>query len=88
MKLLNASALSDTPDALGANVLGVGNNTSITFLDNGTAAIDGSGATVCSGTFFLQNEKGDVITNRAVTLVGGTGKMRIWKYSPKNTSWY
>ena len=88
MMFLKAAAPLDTPDALGAKVLGVDKNTTITFLNNGTVATDESGATICSGTFFLQNENGDVITNRAVTLVGGTGKMRIWKYSPKNTSWY
>jgi prepilin-type N-terminal cleavage/methylation domain-containing protein len=84
---MNSAPASDTPDALGAMMLGTGSHTKVTFLDNGTAATDASGTTLCSGTYFLQHANGDAATIRAVTICGGTGKARVWKYDPIANSW-
>lgn len=85
--LMSSAPSLDTPDASGAMLLGTGNHTNITFQDNGTATTDASGATLCSGTYFLQHANGDSSTTRAVTICGGTGKAHIWKYKPTNNSW-
>jgi Tfp pilus assembly protein FimT len=87
IQFMSSAPALDTPDALGAMVLGTGLNTSVTFLDNGTAATDASGATLCSGTYFLQHANGDADTIRAVTLCGGTGKAHVWKHDPTTNSW-
>ncbi len=86
-QFLALNPMSDTPDNLGSTVLGSGGNTQITFLDNGAAATDDTGATLCSGTVFIQNADGDPATTRAVTLLGGTGRVRIWRYDPNSISW-
>jgi prepilin-type N-terminal cleavage/methylation domain-containing protein len=87
IRFMSSAPALDTPDALGGTLLGAGPNTNVAFLDNGTAATDTSGATLCSGTFFLQHRNGDMATIRAVTLLGGTGKAHIWKYDPTTNSW-
>jgi Tfp pilus assembly protein FimT len=86
-KFMSLAPTFDTPDALGGAVLGAGSSTQVTFLDNGAAATDGTGATLCSGTFFIVQASGDASTMRAVTLLGGTGRIHIWRYDPKTTSW-
>ena len=86
-KFMSIRPALDTPDALGSMLLGVGSNTNVAFLDNGTSATDTSGAALCSGTFFIQDRNGDDATIRAVTLLGGTGKAHIWKYDPTTNSW-
>ena len=88
MTLLNSNpAVLDTPDALGNTALGLGVNNEVTFMDNGTAATDATGAILCSGTFFIQNVDGDPATLRAVTLLGGTGRVHVWRYNPNSNSW-
>jgi prepilin-type N-terminal cleavage/methylation domain-containing protein len=88
MTLLDSNpAVRDTPDALGNTVLGPGVNNEVTFTDNGAAATDATGATLCSGTFFIRNVDGDPATLRAVTLLGGTGRVHIWRYNPNSNSW-
>jgi prepilin-type N-terminal cleavage/methylation domain-containing protein len=77
----------DTPDTLGGTVLGTGTRTQLTFLDSGAAATDASGTSLSSGTVFIENSVGDEATIRAVTLIGGTGRARIWQYFPDTTSW-
>ena len=84
---MSSAPALDTPDSSGAMLLGTGSHTNVTFLDNGTAATDASGTTLCSGTYFLQHANGDAATIRAVTLCGGTGKAHIWKYNPAINSW-
>ena len=84
---MSSAPALDTPDSLGSMLLGTGSHKNITFLDNGTAATDSSGTTLCSGTYFLQHANGDSSTTRAVTICGGTGKAHIWKYDPTNNSW-
>jgi prepilin-type N-terminal cleavage/methylation domain-containing protein len=83
--LLNLNPVLDTPDAMGKTVLGPSSNNQITFLDNG-AAMDGTGA-LCSGTFFIRHMNGNPATLRAVTLLGGTGRVHIWRYDPNSNSW-
>ncbi len=87
MTLLNSNPVLDTPDALGSTVLGPSGNNVVTFMDNGAAATDATGATLCSGTFFIRNVNGDPATLRAVTLLGGTGRVHIWRYNPNSNSW-
>ena len=84
---LNSNPVLDTPDALGNTVLGPGNNNTITFLDNGEAATDGTGTNLYSGTFFIEHVNGNPATLRAVTLLGGTGRVHIWQYVPSSNSW-
>jgi prepilin-type N-terminal cleavage/methylation domain-containing protein len=84
---MSSAPALDTPDSLGGMMLGIGSNKNITFLDNGTAATDSSGTTLCSGTYFLQHANGDTATIRAVTICGGTGKARVWRYNPTTNSW-
>lgn len=75
-----------TPDNLGT-VIGTGDNQQIWFLDNG-AAIDSSGTnTIISGTVFLQHPSGDPETGRAITLLGGTGRIHKWRYDTDTNSW-
>jgi prepilin-type N-terminal cleavage/methylation domain-containing protein len=87
VKILTAAPSPDTPDSLGHTVLGSADKNQITFLDNGAAATDGTGTVLCSGTFFLEHKLGDPATLRAVTLLGGTGRARVWRYDPNTTSW-
>jgi prepilin-type N-terminal cleavage/methylation domain-containing protein len=87
VKLMTISPNQDTPDALGNTVLGTGNNSQITFLDNGSAATDNTGAVLCSGTFFVEHPSEDPATMRAVTLLGGTGRVRTWQYNSKTSTW-
>jgi prepilin-type N-terminal cleavage/methylation domain-containing protein len=87
MTLLNSNPVLDTPDALGNTVLGPSGNNEVAFMDNGAAATDASGATLCSGTFFIRHVDGDPATLRAVTLLGGTGRVHIWRYNPNSDSW-
>ena len=85
---LQAAALGPaTPDNLNATVLGVGDNTQMTFLDNGSVVDDPVTNNLISGTFFLQHANGDASTRRAVTLVGGTGRVHVWRYDSTTNSW-
>jgi Tfp pilus assembly protein FimT len=87
MKFQNANPSSDTPDALGSKILGTGSNTQITFLDSGAAATDNTGTVLVSGTVFIERSNGDISTKRAITLLGGTGRIRIWKYDAVAGRW-
>jgi Tfp pilus assembly protein FimT len=84
MKFRASAPNPDTPDTLGNTVLGKSGNNQITFLDNGSAT---TGADLCSGTFFIENAAGDPKTLRAVTLLGGTGRVRIWRFHPDTSTW-
>jgi prepilin-type N-terminal cleavage/methylation domain-containing protein len=86
-QILAVNPVTDTPDSLGSTILGAGSRTQIAFLDNGAAATDQTGTTLCSGTFFIRNSAGNSGTVRAVTLLGGTGRIRIWRYDMQTTSW-
>lgn len=85
--LLGVAPATDTPDGLGGTILGVGANDRLTFIDNGAAATDATGANLVSGTFFLRNRAEDPETLRAVTLVGGTGRARIWRFDSESGTW-
>ena len=85
--LLNSNPVQDTPDGLGNKVLGPTGTNEVTFMDNGAAATDGTGAVLCSGTFFIRHTNNNPATLRAVTLLGGTGKVHIWRYDPDSSSW-
>lgn len=85
--LLDLNPVLDTPDALGNTVLGPSGKDQVTFMDNGAAATDGTGAALCSGTFFIRHMNGNPATLRAVTLLGGTGKVHIWRYDPNSNDW-
>jgi Tfp pilus assembly protein FimT len=87
MQFRTTAPALDTPDTMGGTVLGTGTRTQITFLDNGAAATDSAGTNLASGTIFIENEAGDAATIRAVTLIGGTGRARIWQYFPATNSW-
>lgn len=87
IRLLPAAPVADTPDHLGATVLGAGGITEMTFLDNGAVVQDLVSNNLCSGTFFLQHQDGDAASNRAVTLLGGTGRIKVWRYDAKTSEW-
>jgi Tfp pilus assembly protein FimT len=85
---IQTSAFSpDTPDGLGGILLGVLNNTKMSFLDNGSVVDSPTNNNLRSGTFFLQHNNGDPATRRAVTLIGGTGLTHVWRYDASNNSW-
>jgi Tfp pilus assembly protein FimT len=87
VQFLTSSPVTDTPDGLGSTVLGVGGNTQMTFLDNGSVVFDPVTNNLCTGTFFLQHANGDLATLRAVTLMGGTGRIHTWRYDKETSSW-
>jgi prepilin-type N-terminal cleavage/methylation domain-containing protein len=87
MRFQSSAPALDTPDGLGSAVLGMGDYTALTFLDNGAAVEDAASNNLCSGTFFLQRQGGDASSRRAVTLLGGTGRVRIWRYDTKDNGW-
>jgi prepilin-type N-terminal cleavage/methylation domain-containing protein len=87
MRFQSSAPALDTPDSLGSTVLGMGDYTALTFLDNGAAVKDAVSNNLCSGTFFLQRQGGDASSRRAVTLLGGTGRVRIWRYDAKDNGW-
>ena len=87
MRLQPAALGPATPDNLNATVLGTGGYTQMTFLDNGSVVDDPVANNLISGTFFLQHANGDASTRRAVTLVGGTGRVHIWRYDCATNSW-
>ena len=77
----------DTPDGLGSTILGAGSNRDMTFLNNGSVVFDPVQNNIVSGTFFLQHSNNDPATRRAVTLMGGTGRVHIWRYDETTSSW-
>ena len=87
VELLTTAISPDTPDSLGSVVLGVGANTQLTFLDNGAAVDDPVTNNIRSGTFFLQHNSGDAASRRAVTIMGGTGRIHIWRWDPGASAW-
>ena len=87
MTLLASSPSPDTPDGLGSTVLGIGDNTQMTCVDNGSVVVDSVSNTLCSGTFLIQHTNGDPATLRAVTLLGGTGRVHIWRYDTATGTW-
>ncbi len=87
MHIQTVASIPDTPDALGATLLGVGGHTEMTFLDNGAVIDDPVSNNLCSGTFFLKHQDGDPASSRAVTLLGGTGRVRIWRYDTQAHAW-
>jgi prepilin-type N-terminal cleavage/methylation domain-containing protein len=87
MQIQAVASIPDTPDALGATLLGVGGHTEMTFLDNGAVIDDPVSNNLCSGTFFLKHQDGDPASSRAVTLLGGTGRVRIWRYDTQAHAW-
>ena len=83
-----ATAFSpDSPDGLGSTVLGAGSNRNFTFLNNGSVVFDPVLNSIVSGTFFLQHNNGDQSTRRAITLMGGTGRVHIWRYDKTTGTW-
>ena len=68
-------------------LLGVGGNTAMSFIDNGSVIDNPTNNNLQSGTFFLQHRNGDPQTRRAVTLIGGTGRTHAWRYDTSNDSW-
>jgi Tfp pilus assembly protein FimT len=87
VQLLTTALSPDSPDGLGSTVLGVGGNTQMSFLDNGAVVDNIVTNNLRSGTFFLQHNSGDVASRRAVTLLGGTGRIHIWRYDPGSSAW-
>jgi Tfp pilus assembly protein FimT len=87
IRLQAAAIAPDTPDGLNSTVLGTGTKTQLTFLDNGSAVDDPANNNLLSGTFFLQHVNGDPTTRRAVTLVGGTGRVHMWRYDRGSNNW-
>ena len=87
IELQTSAFTPDTPDSLGTVVLGVGANTQMTFLDNGAAVDDPATNNLRSGTFFLQHSSGDAASRRAVTVLGGTGRIHIWRWDPDSSAW-
>jgi prepilin-type N-terminal cleavage/methylation domain-containing protein len=86
MTFISEAPATDTPDGLGGTILGVDARTQVAFINNGAATTDGNGSNLMSGTFFIQRG-GNMETLRAVTLVGGTGRTRIWRFNPANNTW-
>ncbi len=85
--VFEAAALQPpTPDNLGT-VLGTGENQQIWFEDNGSATDAPGTNAVISGTVFLQHQNGDPETGRAITLLGGTGRVHKWRYDKDTNSW-
>jgi Tfp pilus assembly protein FimT len=87
MRLLASSPSPDTPDGLGSTVLGIGDYTQMTCVNNGSVVVDSVTNTLCSGTFLIQHSNGDPGTRRAVTLSGGTGRIHIWRYDTATSTW-
>jgi len=87
MQIQPVASIPDTPDVLGGTLLGVGGHKEMTFLDNGAVVDDPVGNNLCSGTFFLKHQDGDPASSRAVTLLGGTGRVRIWRYDTQTHAW-
>jgi Tfp pilus assembly protein FimT len=87
VQFLTTAPVMDTPDALGSNVLGAGSNNLMTFLDNGSVVDDPVTNNLCSGTFFLQHVNADRSTVRAVTLMGGTGRVHTWRWDESAYAW-
>jgi len=87
VRFLTSSPVMDTPDTLGSTVLGVGSNNQMTFLDNGSVVDDPVNNNISSGTFFLQHVNNDLSTVRAVTLMGGTGRVHTWRWDESAYAW-
>jgi prepilin-type N-terminal cleavage/methylation domain-containing protein len=87
MRIQSVASIPDTPDVLGGTLLGVGSHTQMTFLDNGAVIDDPVSNNLCNGTFFLKHQDGDPASSRAVTLLGGTGRVRIWRYDTQAHAW-
>jgi Tfp pilus assembly protein FimT len=86
IQILSSPLSPDTPDSLGSTLLGVGGYRDLLFLDNGTV-VDEPSMQVCSGTVFLQHSSGMISTRRAVTLIGATGRVRVWHYDGTTGKW-
>jgi Tfp pilus assembly protein FimT len=87
MQLQPDSIDPENPDNLGGNVLGAGGAEQVYFLDNGSAVDSPATNNILSGTIFLQHENGDADTRRAITLMGGTGRIHIWRYDTDTGNW-
>jgi prepilin-type N-terminal cleavage/methylation domain-containing protein len=87
MQLQSNAIPPETPDNLGGNVLGAGDAAQLYFLDNGSAVDAIASNNILSGTVFLQHENGDAATRRAITVLGGTGRIHIWRYDTDTNSW-
>jgi prepilin-type N-terminal cleavage/methylation domain-containing protein len=86
LSFLSEAPAVDTPDGLGGTLLGAGSRTQVIFINNGAATEDGTPTNLLSGTFFIQRA-GSNESLRAVTLVGGTGRIRIWRFNPAASTW-
>jgi len=87
VRFLTSAPVMDTPDTLGSTVLGVGSNNQMVFLDNGSVVDDPVNNNISSGTFFLQHVNNDLSTVRAVTLMGGTGRVHTWRWDESAYAW-
>jgi Tfp pilus assembly protein FimT len=87
VQFLTAAPVTDTPDGLGSTVLGVGGNSQMVFLDNGSVIDDPVNNNIRSGTFFLRHVNNDPSTVRAVTLMGGTGRVHTWRWDDNAYAW-
>jgi Tfp pilus assembly protein FimT len=87
MQIKQVAIPPSTPDNLGANVIGAGGVVQMFFMDNGSAVDGPATNNLISGTVFLQNESGEAYTGRAITLLGGTGRVHIWRYDTDTNTW-
>jgi Tfp pilus assembly protein FimT len=87
MQIKPAQIPPATPDGLGSTVIGAGGITQMFFLDNGSAVDGPATNNLISGTVFLQHQSGDASTGRAITLIGGTGRVHIWRYDTNTNTW-
>jgi Tfp pilus assembly protein FimT len=87
MQIKQAAIPPATPDNLGANVIGADGVVQMFFLDNGSAVDGPATNNLISGTVFLQHESGEASTGRAITLLGGTGRVHMWRYDIKTNTW-
>jgi Tfp pilus assembly protein FimT len=87
MQIQGAEILPATPDNLGSTVIGAGGIVQMFFLDNGSAVDSPATNNLISGTVFLQHAGGEASTRRAITLLGGTGRVHIWRYDTDTNNW-
>jgi Tfp pilus assembly protein FimT len=87
MQIQSSALPTATPDNLGSSILGSGDTEDIYFLDNGSAVDDPATNNILSGTVFLEHPNDDAATRRAITLLGGTGRIHIWRYDTETSSW-
>jgi Tfp pilus assembly protein FimT len=87
IRILDLAPNPDTPDGLGGTRLGIEENNTLWFLDNGAVVDNLVNNNLRSGTFFLQHKDGDPTTRRAVTLLGGTGRTHSWRYDTSENNW-